>query len=400
MADHDDHFSEFRPHTRLKHYILRTYLEVWAYKLLVSGRFGERLWFLDGFAGAGKDSLGNAGSPMIAARTAAAVRKSFSDGSRRLGVFCIEEDPRNYASLESALTEIRAEDPDHHITRLGSYSEHFEEALRTVDAAPVFAFLDPYGVKGLDARTYPPLLGRPGSEIFVLFSDVGAIRVRGAYHADDAALEQVLENLETNPGLFPQMDDEYRSQIRARIASREAKRMGDAPKNREALSRAIGDTSWTEELKHATTQEARDAIVERFLRALRRAGGRYLTVIPVRDEDGLHKHLLVHATKSEAGLLAMKEQVCRALNADELSESVREHLRTDLAFPLSILADLVCALCESTARPWARTAEGSVQRMLLTSPLGVFPFQMDELGRELKARGWLSTAGRHTVRRP
>lgn len=400
MTDHDDHFGEFAPHTRLKHFILKTYLEVWALKLLKSGKFGTQVWFLDGFAGAGQDSKRNPGSPLIAARTAATVRGIFATSTQRLGLFCIESDPLYFESLEAVLVELRKQDPSRHITKRGLFSDHYEEALRTIAGAPVFAFLDPFGVKGLDARTYPPLLASPGSEIFVLFSDSGAIRVRGSYHADDAKLRGVLAGMETTLGLFPELDAADQRALRGEISRREAKRASDAPKNREALSNAIGDSSWTDELRHATTQEARDAIIQRFLRTLQLAGARFLTVIPVRDEDGIHKHLLVHATKSEAGVLAMKEQVCRALNAEELNEAVRANLREDLTLPIGLMADLVCGLCENEERPWAREAAGSVQRELLTGPLGVFQFQMADLAAELRKRKWLTTKGKHIVRRP
>lgn len=58
MARSDEHFKESEPHTRLKHAILRIYLFSWAYKLLHSrGREARCVFFVDAFAGRGRDEL-------------------------------------------------------------------------------------------------------------------------------------------------------------------------------------------------------------------------------------------------------------------------------------------------------------------------------------------------------
>ena len=62
----DKHFDEFEPHTLLKHAILKTYLATWAMRLLQWGRAGDVVYFVDAFAGQGRDGVGNPGSPAIA----------------------------------------------------------------------------------------------------------------------------------------------------------------------------------------------------------------------------------------------------------------------------------------------------------------------------------------------
>ena len=56
------------PHTRAKHEILKRYLQAWMV-ILSQGQFPEIL-YIDGFAGPGEYSGGEAGSPIIALDTA------------------------------------------------------------------------------------------------------------------------------------------------------------------------------------------------------------------------------------------------------------------------------------------------------------------------------------------
>ena len=53
------------PHTKAKHEILRRYLGAW-FPILTSGGWNRRVIFLDGFAGPGRYSACEPGSPIIA----------------------------------------------------------------------------------------------------------------------------------------------------------------------------------------------------------------------------------------------------------------------------------------------------------------------------------------------
>jgi len=54
VTDNAEHFEEFHGQTRLKHYILESYLETWARISLQQG-VHPAAWFIDAFAGEGKD---------------------------------------------------------------------------------------------------------------------------------------------------------------------------------------------------------------------------------------------------------------------------------------------------------------------------------------------------------
>jgi hypothetical protein len=54
------------PHTKIKHEILKRYLNAW---LPILGSWAGRVVFIDGFAGPGRYSGGEPGSPVIALQT-------------------------------------------------------------------------------------------------------------------------------------------------------------------------------------------------------------------------------------------------------------------------------------------------------------------------------------------
>jgi hypothetical protein len=59
------HFDEFRPHSRHKHFILKSYFEAWGRKLLLRPGGGTTVCYVDACAGPGIDDAGNHGSPGI-----------------------------------------------------------------------------------------------------------------------------------------------------------------------------------------------------------------------------------------------------------------------------------------------------------------------------------------------
>src|ERR1700693_6137138 len=58
---------EIQPHTRAKHRILKSYLDAW---LPIMARYNGRILFIDGFAGPGRYSGGERGSPSFRSKRA------------------------------------------------------------------------------------------------------------------------------------------------------------------------------------------------------------------------------------------------------------------------------------------------------------------------------------------
>jgi three-Cys-motif partner protein len=182
MTHSDDHFDAFEDHTLLKHAYLEAYLPAWAFKLLHSQGEGGRVHFIDSFAGAGKDNEGNPGSPTIACRIAQQVRaKREADGvaDARMVVWAIEKKTSYFKALTTQLERFRALENDFVTALHGTAAAHIAAIAPTLGDTPALYFLDPFGVDGLDASLYPAMLAGPRNEIFALFNNAGAARLRG-----------------------------------------------------------------------------------------------------------------------------------------------------------------------------------------------------------------------------
>jgi three-Cys-motif partner protein len=160
------------PHTLAKHAILRGYLEAW---FPILARWHGRLLYFDGFAGPGRYSKGEEGSPVIALSVAATHRAQLS------------------SELEFIFVEKRLDRAQHlrdyEIPALG-LPPHFKVDVRDGEFAPnlkaeldkrdedgthadaTFAFVDPFGISGLPFSLIERLLSRPRCEVLVTFMTV------------------------------------------------------------------------------------------------------------------------------------------------------------------------------------------------------------------------------------
>jgi len=169
MVDHD---WCIRPHTRAKHALLEEYLKGW---YAVIGARERRAIFLDGFAGRGVYADGSPGSPVIALRTLLA-HSAFKRLSQCEFVFLfVEEDPDNLASLQQEVAKLGTLPRNIRVRCL--HSTFADAAVRLTGQlteqkkalAPTFAFIDPFGLKGLPMTTIGELLSSPKCELFVNF---------------------------------------------------------------------------------------------------------------------------------------------------------------------------------------------------------------------------------------
>ena len=183
MVSNERHFDEFQPHTRLKHAILDTYIVAWAMKLFMWGKAGDRLAIVDAFAGAGRDEAGNEGSPLIAVRRAREAMAEARGKAPHLTdpkvlVFAIEKHRGRYRALKDNLAQFTSDSPELIRVLEGELADHIDQIGREVGQCPTFFFLDPFGIKGLDAATYPKMFSGRHKEVFALFSDIGAVRLQ------------------------------------------------------------------------------------------------------------------------------------------------------------------------------------------------------------------------------
>lgn len=395
MTKSRNHFDgEFGDHTLLKHAVLRAYLRMWAFKLLQRPGAGSRVFFVDGFAGPGKDAAGNPGSPTIACQIAQEVRGALA--ARRPGarvvIVAVEKEPRHYAMLLKQLGPFRELENDHVYAFEGIIGQHMDDVSALTVDHPTLYFLDPFGPSGLDAATYPKMLSGQHNEIFALFDDIGAARLRGVVHASDEDLKSELARIASNPSLFLEIDEEDQRAIFSEAERREAARSLTEPAAREAITGALGDDSWIKDLERMEPAEARTELLNRFVRKLRVSGAQFVQVIQIRDEAGKRKYSLVHASKSQKAWTTMKTAVSEGLNRDDLSPTMRERIRRDLAPPVdAVVAWLHDRFASQELRWTGKKGEdaGSVRRVLLNETI-VFDFQCGEIKNALTARGRLT----------
>lgn len=176
------------PHTAAKHELLRSYLSAW-FPILGSTR--GRVVFLDGFAGPGEYADGEPGSPIIAL-SALLDHSHFSSLEHCEFVFVFNENhPDRYRSLEANLHTLqtsRSQWPSN--VKVSARSEDFgvlakELACYGQRLAPTFAFIDPFGYKGLEIQDLADLLAADRCELFCYFDYNSAQRFATAGNVDD-----------------------------------------------------------------------------------------------------------------------------------------------------------------------------------------------------------------------
>jgi three-Cys-motif partner protein len=167
------------PHTKAKHEILRRYLGAW-FPILTSGGRNRRVIFLDGFAGPGRYSAGEPGSPIIALNTLVNHPHFAKLDKTEFAMILVEEDPDRFTSLQAEVAAFWAEQPGGqplnvkvHL-RNGRFADVANEIMDQLDAeghqlAPTFAFVDPFGFKGVPMTTIARLVKNSKSEVFFNF---------------------------------------------------------------------------------------------------------------------------------------------------------------------------------------------------------------------------------------
>lgn len=311
------HFERFEDHTRLKHFLLEAYLKQWA--TILARRF-PRLWFIDAFAGAGRDRTGAPGSPVIAAEVARAVAETHFGApigtalgrDRGLRVVAIEADHGRYLRLRDVLRPFGTEPPIVAFPREGTLPPYLDDLLRHIGSDPALYFLDPFGVEGLDAAVLPRLLNAPHAEILVLFSDEGAVRLAGKAGAVVPTREELLAARRRDPSMF---GDEWDAELAA--ADRRAVDLvlaGHASNARadEILGRAFGDTPWRATIDATPQEERRERFVDLYEGLLCRSGAEHVLRFRVTTGAGRHKYTLLHASKQVRAFAAMKDAMHRA----------------------------------------------------------------------------------------
>lgn len=159
---------QLKPHTEVKHLILRHYLGAW---FPILARWNRRIVYYDGFAGPGRYTGGEPGSPLVALN----VALEHSSNLRSEVVFVFVEKHRARAEhLHKEVAGLRLR-PNFNCTII---QDEFETALRStlddlkargLQIAPTFALVDPFGIAGLPFDLIARLLRQQRCEVLITF---------------------------------------------------------------------------------------------------------------------------------------------------------------------------------------------------------------------------------------
>jgi three-Cys-motif partner protein len=173
LSDDGDAYDDdlvMAPQTAAKHRILRGYLDAW-YPILGRGR--QRLLYFDGFAGSGRYTTGEMGSPLVAL-DALLNRRDTADilaGCEFKFIFCEARKQhadrlrlRVAAYLDSRLPAGARVEFKVLNEPFATVAQEMIDTLRNQRAvgAPTLALIDPYGVKGIRMDQVAELLSFDG----------------------------------------------------------------------------------------------------------------------------------------------------------------------------------------------------------------------------------------------
>lgn len=266
---------ELEPHTRAKHEILRRYLQAWA-PILSQGGFPEIL-YIDGFAGPGRYSKGEDGSPIIALRSAldqpieiaATIKFLFvelkTDRADVLQQIVDDFDlPMNFhvsvakgETFEAACTKL-----------LASYKD------RAQALTPTFAFIDPFGWSGTPFKIVQEIMANQSCEVLVTF------------------MYEEINRFIGHP---------------------------DQEKNFDAF---FGTTDWRAGIDLADPYARNRFLHDLYARQLNEvAGARYVRSFQMRNDRDVTDYYLFYGTNNLRGLAKMKEAMWRVDESGEFSFS-------------------------------------------------------------------------------
>ena len=257
------------PHTIAKIEMLRSYLYQW-FSILGTTFKGKDLWYIDGFAGPGEYTNYAQGSPLAALNAAEEAMMKAGPRWAAGDIHClfIEEDEARFKHLKRKLDEIAAKPRifsrsfhgkfvDGHLWLKGELKNPF------TTSNPVFAFIDPFGPRGLSFKVVKDLLSRRACEVLVNLDSDGVSRI-------------------------------YRA--------------GDNANHRELLNDVFGGDAWERELAGVPQQEAVRRVVALYKKSLRSLPDvKYTFSFEMRKKSDIFDYHLVFASQHAKGLERMKE---------------------------------------------------------------------------------------------
>lgn len=275
---------EAKPHTIAKISILKSYLSRW-FEIIGRTFSGKDLWYIDGFAGPGEYTNSPTGSPVAAINSASETLQKLGAQWKAGHIHCvfIEQDTETFLHLQDKLNSLD-DNPKIHPQFL---NEPFVNGLATLEKqkhnpfssqSPLFAFIDPFGAKGVPFAVIKDLLSRGTVEILINFDSDGIGRI---FQAAEAA------------------------------------------NHREILAEIFGDDSWKAELsKHRASHELYRGVLDLYKQKLLALPNiRYVFAFEMRSAKNILDYHLVFASQHHKGLEKMKEAMKTIAESGDFSFS-------------------------------------------------------------------------------
>lgn len=160
-----------REQTKAKHFILKSYLQALAFKVLT---FSD-VAYVDGFSGPWETKTENFSdsSFMIAISVLLDAQKQIEERSgvrRKIRCFFSENDPAAYAQLAQAVAPFNNPEEDFEVrTFEGKFEDAIPEIVDFVGSAFPLVFIDPTGWTGYPLNKISPLFQREKCEVLINF---------------------------------------------------------------------------------------------------------------------------------------------------------------------------------------------------------------------------------------
>lgn len=262
------------PHTKTKHLILQRYLHAW---LPMMAKHNGRILFVDGFAGPGRYSKGEEGSPLIALKALLDHPHFQRPQPQREVVFIfIEREKDRTSALERELEIFTGARnmPNwvKHYVIHGEFAAVITEAFSRLESkghrpAPTFAFIDPFGFSGVPMKVIARIVKNPRCECLITFM----------YESINRFLSHPKSEISTH---FDELFD---------------------------------TRDWEELLEERIPDRRRDRLVNLYCQQLVTSVGlKYLRLFEMMNRGNRTEYFLVFGTNSEDGLSKMKAAMWKA----------------------------------------------------------------------------------------
>ena len=195
MATPQETIWNIKPHTKAKHEILRRYLGAW---FPILAKYNGRIIYIDGFCGPGRYRDGEPGSPIIALDVARNHRQNMR---AELVFYFIDERQDRIDHLEEEVDGIDRPSNYRLEVKCREFANELKEILdgleaRSLHLAPIFAFIDPFGFKGIPFDLVERLLRQDGCETFITFM-IDSIN-RFLEHPEESVRNHIIEAFGTD----------------------------------------------------------------------------------------------------------------------------------------------------------------------------------------------------------